>query len=55
MGVPGWVWDWPGGGLVRLVGWCRGVACPGRPAPMLLGFLGRRAVLLLRCLGRRPV
>ena len=47
---------------VRLVG--RGVGeaavvsgfvCSAWPAPMLLGFLGRRAVLLLRCLGRRPV
>ena len=49
------VGGWCGWGVGASGGVVSGVACPGRPAPMLLGFLGRRAVLLLRCLGRRPV
>ena len=31
MGVLGWLWGWWGAGLVRLVGWCRGVC--GRDGP----------------------
>ena len=39
MGVRGWVWDWPGGGLVRLVGWCRG-GLSGTARADVVGVLG---------------
>ena len=44
-----------GGGLVRLVGWCRGWLVRDGPRRCCWGSWDGGAVLLLRCLGRRPV
>ena len=56
MGVPGWVWDWPGGGLVRLVGWCRGLPVRGGPRRCGCSSWGGGLVGFVRgCVRRLPM